>query len=202
MLNCFYLIPNISLETHQKNIKKLFNNFQNNKIHSNNNSLNYNKNLSHNNEYISDTNAFINNSNNINSNIINNTSVNENEKGNNNFNSNNIEKEEYKILLENKDYEKNMEKREEQNENNSMNCGNIREEMINENSLKNWFSCELVSKKRSKIKQLILELSNIEKEVNKNDLETTIKIQNNIIKKYMDDQKNEFNNYFVKIEKF
>ena len=62
-----------------------------------------------------------------------------------------------------------------------------------ENSIRNWFSYELVNAQRTKIKNLINELSKIEK---KKDLNQKMKEQNEIIEKYMKKQKEEFDEYF------
>ena len=87
------------------------------------------------------------------------------------------------------------------NQNDSFhNSENMREEQINDNSLKYWFNQELVETKRIKIKNLIAELATIEKEINKDDIEGIMKKQNEIIKKYMDEQKKEFENYFKMLE--
>ena len=88
-----------------------------------------------------------------------------------------------------------------QYENNSMNNNeSMRDEQMNFNSLRNWFQPELIGTKRIKIKNLISDLAKIEKEVNKNNIEEIIKRQNEIIKKYMEEQKKEFKNYFDLLE--
>ena len=62
-----------------------------------------------------------------------------------------------------------------------------------ENSIRNWFSYDLVNAQRTKIKNLINELSKIEK---KKELCQKMKEQNEIIEKYMSKQKEEFDKYF------
>ena len=79
------------------------------------------------------------------------------------------------------------------NLNKDMNC----EENIEE-SLQNWFSLELINNQRKKIKKLISELNKMEKEIDKNDVEKIIKGQNYIIKNHMEQQKREFDDYFLK----
>ena len=70
-----------------------------------------------------------------------------------------------------------------------------------EESLKNWFSLDLINNQRNKIKNLIKKLSDMEKEIdNKNYIERIIKEQDIIIKKYMEQQKKEFDEYFLKKE--
>ena len=71
---------------------------------------------------------------------------------------------------------------------------------MNYNSLRDWLQPDLIGTKRIKIKNLISDLAKIEKEVNKNNIEEIIKRQNEIIKKYMDEQKKEFKNYFDLLE--
>ena len=83
----------------------------------------------------------------------------------------------------------------EQNENQDM---ALNEEIKpEEESLKNWFSWDLVNNQRNKIKNLIKELSNMEKEIyDKNNIEQIRIEQDIIIKKYMEKQKKEFDEYF------
>ena len=70
-----------------------------------------------------------------------------------------------------------------------------------EDSLKNWFSLDLINNQRNKIKNLIKELSNMEKEIdNKNNIEIIKREQDIIIKKYMERQKKEFDEYFLQKE--
>ena len=75
---------------------------------------------------------------------------------------------------------------------------NMNNEENNEESLQNWFSLELINNQRNKIKKLISELNKMEKEIDKNDVEKIIKGQNYIIKNYMEQQKREFDDYFLK----
>ena len=75
---------------------------------------------------------------------------------------------------------------------------NMNSEENNEESLQNWFSLELINNQRNKIKKLISELNKMEKEIDKNDVEKIIKGQNYIIKNYMEQQKREFDDYFLK----
>ena len=89
----------------------------------------------------------------------------------------------------------------EQNDNNSSALNNDMKNAVNEASLRNWFSSELVNNQRNKIKHLINELSKIEKEINdKNDIDGIRKEQNSVIKKYMEMQKKEFDDYFSKLK--
>ena len=93
-----------------------------------------------------------------------------------------------------------------QNEYNDMGMNSdMKFEQINEKSLRNWFSFELVNRQRDKIKNLIYELSKIENSVAKSGSkeirqEIIKKEQNTIIKKYVEEQKKEFDNYFSKLE--
>jgi len=89
---------------------------------------------------------------------------------------------------------------EQRNDANSMNYNGV--DQFDERTLRYWFNTDLISNFRDKIKKLISELSKIEKEVNKNDFEAIIRIQNAVIKKYMDEQKREFTEYFSKIEQY
>jgi hypothetical protein len=89
----------------------------------------------------------------------------------------------------------------EQNDNNSSALNNDMKNAVNEASLRNWFSLELVNNQRNKIKKLINELSKIEKEItDKNDIDGIRKEQNSVIKKYMEMQKKEFDDYFSKLK--
>jgi hypothetical protein len=89
----------------------------------------------------------------------------------------------------------------EQNDNNSSALNNDMKNAVNEVSLRNWFSLELVNNQRNKIKKLINELSKIEKEItDKNDIDGIRKEQNSVIKKYMEMQKKEFDDYFSKLK--
>ena len=76
------------------------------------------------------------------------------------------------------------------NRNNDLNNPELEQE---ENSIRNWFSYDLVNAQRTKIKNLINELSKIEK---KKELSQKMKEQNEIIEKYMAKQKEEFDEYF------
>ena len=181
------------------------------------NNMNYN-NMNYNNNYNNmeqnNNNIFLNNYRQINTyeNINNDNLINKNNEIENNINnqinSNNpenyIQNNNNQTIGDKMNYgnEENENKTmDQQNENNSYNYNSgYRDDLINDNSLKNWFSPELISNKRIKIKKLISELSRIEKEVNKNDLDSILKIQNTIIKNYMDEQKKEFNDYFSKLE--
>ena len=89
-----------------------------------------------------------------------------------------------------------------QNENQNEELNNKENKIENnENSLRNWFSLELVNNQRNKVKNLINELSKIEKgKENKNDIEGIMKEQNSVIKKYMEMQKKEFDDYFSKLK--
>ena len=66
-----------------------------------------------------------------------------------------------------------------------------------EKAIRNWFSYDLVNSQRTKIKNLIIELSKIDK---KKELNDKIKDQNEIIKLYMERQKKEFDEYFSKLK--
>ena len=124
-----------------------------------------------------------------------------------------LEAEQFDIEIENSDNKLNnndnvtdlnmAEKREINNKNNeSQNTGlnnYINYEGKKEVTLKNWFSLELINNQRNKIKKLINELSKMEKEIDKNDIDKIMKEQNNIIKIYMEQQKKEFDNYFLKL---
>jgi hypothetical protein len=106
-------------------------------------------------------------------------------------------------LTENNDNSgaKNPEVSNEQNDNNSSALNNDMKNAVNEVSLRNWFSLELVNNQRNKIKKLINELSKIEKEItDKNDIDGIRKEQNSVIKKYMEMQKKEFDDYFSKLK--
>ena len=110
-------------------------------------------------------------------------------------------------LPENKNQEKvenNSEVNKAQNGNENQQIGlnnDIKGEEIKEESLRNWFSLDLVNNQRNKIKHLIGELSKIENEIgNKNDTERIRKEQNIVINKYMENQKKEFDEYFFKLK--
>ena len=106
-------------------------------------------------------------------------------------------------LTENNDNSdvKKSEENNEQNDNNSSALNNDMKNAVNEASLRNWFSSELVNNQRNKIKNLINELSKIEKEItDKNDIDGIRKEQNSVIKKYMEMQKKEFDDYFSKLK--
>ena len=106
-------------------------------------------------------------------------------------------------LTENNDNSdvKKSEENNEQNDNNSSSLNNDMKNAVNEASLRNWFSSELVNNQRNKIKNLINELSKIEKEItDKNDIDGIRKEQNSVIKKYMEMQKKEFDDYFSKLK--
>ena len=66
-----------------------------------------------------------------------------------------------------------------------------------DNPIRNWFSYDLINSQRAKIKNLIIELSKIDK---KKDLTEKMKDQNSIIEKYMEKQKVEFDEYFAKLK--
>ena len=95
-------------------------------------------------------------------------------------------------FIQNNENSKNENINEENNllRNNDLNNTELEQE---ENSIRNWFSYELVNAQRTKIKNLINELSKIEK---KKDLNQKMKEQNEIIEKYMKKQKEEFDVYF------
>ena len=193
------------------NIMNYNNNYnmgKNNNVMENNSNINNDKNI---NEYM---NGYNYNQNNVYHNCQNyadptNSINNQKEKDNNSFINdpqNNINNNDNFQMngMGNQDYEKNNTEQmdQQQSEYNNMygNGGGLRDEQINENSLKNWFSSELISNKRIKIKNLISELSKIEKDYKNINIEEIIKIQNNIIKKYMDEQKKEFSDNFSKLE--
>ena len=94
--------------------------------------------------------------------------------------------------IENNEYPKNGNTTVENNlnGNNDLNNPELEQE---ENSIRNWFSYDLVNAQRTKIKNLINELSKIEK---KKELSQKMKEQNEIIEKYMAKQKEEFDKYF------
>ena len=131
----------------------------------------------------------------------------------NNINSNNMNKEEYdidKIDIEVEDTKtkENIEQGKKINDqslnNNSINCErNLISNDLNNNELdqeekpiSNWFSYELVNAQRTKIKNLINELSKIDR---KKELKEKVDEQNSIIKKYMEKQKEQFDEYFAKL---
>ena len=131
-----------------------------------------------------------------------------------NINSNNINKEEYdmdKIDIEVEDTKakENIEQEKKINDqslnNNYINCErNIISNDLNNNELdqeekpiSNWFSYELVNAQRTKIKNLINELSKIDR---KKELKEKMDEQNSIIKKYMEKQKEQFDEYFAKLK--
>ena len=133
---------------------------------------------------------------------------------NDNINSNNINKEEYdidKIDIEVEDTKakENIEQEKKINDqtinNNYINCErNIISNNLNndeseqeEKPISNWFSYELVNAQRTKIKNLINELSKIDR---KKELKEKVDEQNSIIKKYMEKQKEQFDEYFAKLK--
>ena len=65
------------------------------------------------------------------------------------------------------------------------------------NPIRNWFSYDLVNSQRTKIKKLINELSKMDK---KKDFKEIMDEQNLIIKKYMEKQKEEFDEYFANLK--
>ena len=79
-------------------------------------------------------------------------------------------------------------------DNNDLNNNELKPE---EKAIRNWFSYDLVNAQRTKIKNLIIELSKIDK---KKDLNGKMKEQNEIIKAYMERQKKEFDEYFSKLK--
>ena len=116
---------------------------------------------------------------------------------------NKIKNDEGNNLNENKNGENNNDEiNNNQNENHPTAYNDMKYEQINEKSLKNWFSSDLVNNQRNKIKNLITELSNIEKEIiNNNNKENIIKEKQGIvIKKYIEEQKREFDDYFSKLK--
>ena len=64
-------------------------------------------------------------------------------------------------------------------------------------AINNWFSYDLVNPQRAKIKNLINELSKIDR---KKELGEKMKEQNIIITKYINGQKREFDEYFDKLK--
>ena len=71
-------------------------------------------------------------------------------------------------------------------------------EIVNdEKTIRNWFNDDLVNAQRTKIKNLINDLSQIDK---KKELKDIMNEQNIIIKKYMEKQKEEFDEYFAKLK--
>ena len=64
-------------------------------------------------------------------------------------------------------------------------------------AINNWFSYDLINKQRTKIKNLINELSEIDR---KKELSEKMKEQNIIITKYINGQKKEFDEYFDKLK--
>lgn len=116
---------------------------------------------------------------------------------------NKIKNNEVNNLNENKNGENNHDEiNNNQNENHPMTYNDMKYDQINEKSLKNWFSSDLVNNQRNKIKNLITELSKIEKGIiNNNNRENIIKEkQSFVIKKYIEEQKREFNDYFSKLK--
>ena len=115
---------------------------------------------------------------------------------------NKIKNNEGNNLNENKNGGNNHDEINNQNENHPMAYNDMKYDQINEKSLKNWFSSDLVNNQRNKIKNLITELSKIEKEIiNNNNKENIIKEkQSFVIKKYIEEQKREFDDYFSKLK--
>ena len=116
---------------------------------------------------------------------------------------NKIKNNEGNNLNENKNGENNHDEiNNNQNENHPTAYNDMRYDQINEKSLRNWFSSDLVNNQRNKIKNLITELSKIEKEIiNNNNKENIIKEkQSFVIKKYIEEQKREFDDYFSKLK--
>ena len=66
-----------------------------------------------------------------------------------------------------------------------------------ENPISNWFSDDLVNNQRTKIKNLINDLSKIDR---KKELSVKMQEQNEIIKTFMEKQKEQFDEYFAKIK--
>ena len=66
-----------------------------------------------------------------------------------------------------------------------------------ENPISNWFSYDLVNNQRTKIKNLINDLSKIDR---KKELSVKMQEQNEIIKTFMEKQKEQFDEYFAKIK--
>ena len=148
--------------------------------------------------------------------INNNSNIgNENNNGiNGKINNSDISKDNFDIEIESGgnqfNNDENMNIDENNIQGNAINNNEQNEEMHNsdknienrdEKSLRNWFSLELINNQRTKIKNLIVELTNIEKEINnKKDIETIKKRQNDVIRKYMEKQKKEFDDYFLKLK--
>ena len=99
--------------------------------------------------------------------------------------------------FKNNEYSQNGSAYDERNvlDNNDLNNNN--ELKPEEKAIRNWFSYDLVNAQRTKIKNLIIELSKIDK---KKDLNGKMKEQNEIIKAYMERQKKEFDEYFSKLK--
>ena len=127
------------------------------------------------------------------------------------INENNNNKTEYNLILENNKIKDNKESNE-YNKNinnfshNTLNEGrnnlfisnfNYNELSPEEKVINNWFSYDLVNKQRTKIKNLINELSKIDR---KKELSEKMKEQNIIITKYINRQKKEFDEYFDKLK--
>jgi len=98
--------------------------------------------------------------------------------------------------LKNNEFSQNDNAYDEKNilDNNDLNNNELKPE---EKAIRNWFSYDLVNAQRTKIKNLIIELSKIDK---KKDLNGKMKEQNEIIKAYMERQKKEFDEYFSKLK--
>ena len=193
----------------------------NNIIRNNINSLNINDNLIKNNNLNNDSNKVKNNEivkkndenkenlkniNNNNENINNIDSQINNDLGNSLDKIDiEIEENDNNNLIENNNIEGNINNTEINNEQNQNQATILNSEMKNEQnneiSLRNWFSLELVNNQRNKIKNLIYELSKIEKNItNKSDIEGIRKEQNSVIKQYMEKQKKEFDDYFSNLK--
>ena len=98
--------------------------------------------------------------------------------------------------LKNNEFSQNDNAYDEKNilDNNDLNNNELKPE---EKAIRNWFSYDLVNAQRTKIKNLIIELSKIDK---KKELKEIMNEQNSLIKKYMEKQKEEFDAYFSKLK--
>ena len=205
-------IDKIPKDFNNKNINILINNFQPNDMNSN-----YNKEIR---ELNNDNNHNNENKNgkDINENKENVDMVNEN----NNNNKSEFDLDKIDIQIENyKDKENNQENNEDNNDilnaleqegkfndyaadNAYYDINNLLSNDLNkidieqdEKTIRNWFSDELINAQRTKIKNLIIELSKIDK---KKELKEIMNEQNSLIKKYMEKQKEEFDAYFSKLK--
>ena len=196
-------IPNVTNENINSDniIKNNINSFSGN-LSNNNNIKNNDKNKSESSIIVNNTQELFKN--------INQIKENENNNGINGEINNNTENSKDNFDIEIESGGNKLDNDENNEQENIMNNNEQNEEMPNadenlqnqnEKSLRNWFSLEMINNQRNKIKNLIMELTNIEKGLdNKKDIETIKMKQNSVIKKYMEMQKKEFDDYFLKLK--